>query len=740
MRLWSVPPLLALLFACLASLTLRAAEDPGALYLQAYMAYRAGERLEAEGKTAESLQKFRFCASVLDQLQKQTPDYEPVVVDYRLRKTRQAVARLQSLPDPGSAPSAPIVSPASPSPPREGASGVLRPPGLAFPPPAGGYRLPVPGQTPAPAPRLALPSPSPVAPGLPREESIDGLVNQGAIKALRDRIREMQMLLTREKRVNEDLREQLLESTAREQNAATALDRTKVRLLELQGRIDEAQRLIGDLQSANATLTRERDAASRRVVELEADLEVADEYNDELVAKLDRAGDFIEASEKIRAQLLGERTQLAQDANAKPVEVERLRRERDAAKTESEKISAQLAEVTRQAESSRKEAEAAHLRAEELAAAGKAKDDAAARERQAEVERLRAENVRLADAATKLTADAGELETRNRDLDERLSTAESKLAIAEGDVKQRDELVRDLRGQVSGLEKSLGTLRAQLADGGKRIAELERQLADTSAATATATGAMAEENLLLKSLVTRQLAEQARRQQARKLVAEELEKLQVRSGTLVEKLQTLATAEVALEPRERALFDQPLPVGRDGGDFVIEKRSATSDLPPALADRAREANQLSQRGQYADALAIYRDLVARAPRSHFANLNLGVVARQMGDYPLAISAFERALALKPGDALTLTNLGMSQFRADQGAAAVRTLEQAVAADGDNHLSHYFYALALNHTGDRGRARQQVERSLELKPDYAPAMELAREIRENGGNPSVTPPR
>lgn len=698
MRPWSVPPLLALIFACFASTTLRAADDLGTLYVQAYMAYRAGERLESEGKSAEATQKFRFCASVLEQIQKNSPDYKPDVVEFRLGKTRAALARLQNQP----APSLPAF-PASPS----------ATPAPAFARPSGGYRLTVPGQ---PAPSFSTPPRSDAA--IPGQST-----NVGAIKALQDRIREMQALLSRERQANEHLRQQLLESTAREQSALTERDRTKVQSLQLQGQIDEAQRMIADLQSANAVLTSQRDADAKRIEDLQADLEVANEYNDDLLAKLDQAATFITASEKIRGQLLAERADLSKRASGKSAgEIARLTRERNDAQAARDKLSGQLADL-------RKQAEEARQRAETLAADREKESQEAARQRQAELDRLNAEK-------TRVESEAKELETRNLELTEKLTAAEGALRTAQGESRRRDALVGELRGQVEGLEGSLNDLNSQIAEGAKRIDELEKQLADTSTATAAATGALAEENALLKSLVNRQLAEQARRQQARKLVAEELEKLKLRSGSLAERLDALAASEVELAPRERALVAPASPV-RPGGDFVIEKKSATSDLPESLAARAREANQLSQRGQYAEALALYRAIVDEAPDSHFAQLNLGVLARQMGDYAVAIDAFQRALALKPDDALTLTNLGMAQFRADQGTQAVATLEKAVKGDSENHLSHYFFALALNHTGDRERARAEVERSLELKPDYVPAQELSRELREKTGE-NTTP--
>lgn len=672
MRHGSVPPLLLALLWILSGVAgLRAADDPGALFLQAYETYQAGAKLELDGRSPEALQKFRFCVSLLEQIQKNSPDYEPIVVDYRLKKSRLAIARVESLQPAPSAPDSAVEIPLSiPAP-------ATRPRPAA---PAGGlfqfsddYRLPVPGVSAAGSATPARP------PG-------DGAASS-TVESLKADIRELRSQIESLMQEKEDLKGRLLESTAREQSALTEVDRQKSRYVEIMSQLTQAHQSLDDLQQTTNRLSREKAADEQHIAKLESDLEaaradlqVAEEYNGELFAKLEQASKFIEADEKIRKQLLDERRDLA----------------------------ARLEASGR--ESSTK-----------LAQAEKERDTAIAGKQEMQ---KRAES-------------AAKLEERNKTLAAKLDTTEKQLAELSKNTDERRRIEAGLRGEVDSVTKSLAAMSDQLKAGQTRIAELEKQLADTASATAGVTGAMADENALLKSLVLRQLQEQARRQQARKLVAEEMEKLQVRSTALLTRLDEMAGAETTLTPQEKKLIEQPRASASGRSDFSLEvvKKMPESDLPPELVEKAAQANELSQKRQFAEARGIYEEIAKKAPQSYLAAVNLGIAERQLGNYPQAITAFRRALELKPDDSFALTNLGTVEYRAGNIADAVQVLRQAVSVDEGSYLAHYLLGMALNEQGDREAARREVRKSLEFKPDYIPARELSSEIDEESAENS-----
>ena len=68
---------------------------------------------------------------------------------------------------------------------------------------------------------------------------------------------------------------------------------------------------------------------------------------------------------------------------------------------------------------------------------------------------------------------------------------------------------------------------------------------------------MTDENDLLRGIVLRQLKEQARRSEAKKLVMAELSKMQVQSDTLLQQINYLGQPITKLTPQEKALFKDP---------------------------------------------------------------------------------------------------------------------------------------------------------------------------------------
>ena len=88
--------LLATLVFCLAAPALTAqSDDPSETFLKAYMTSQQGEKLEHENQFKAALAKYRFAGSLLDQLRKGHPDWQPAIVEYRGRKVSESILRVQ---------------------------------------------------------------------------------------------------------------------------------------------------------------------------------------------------------------------------------------------------------------------------------------------------------------------------------------------------------------------------------------------------------------------------------------------------------------------------------------------------------------------------------------------------------------------------------------------------------------------------------------------------------------------
>jgi len=263
---------------------------------------------------------------------------------------------------------------------------------------------------------------------------------------------------------------------------------------------------------------------------------------------------------------------------------------------------------------------------------------------------------------------------------------------------------------------------------------LENQLEETSAAAASATSAIAQENALLRGIVNRSLREERNRQDARRRIESELTRLQIQSSELLSQLDAMTRTPTLLDDREQKLFNVPPPSVSSGGsnaiELVAEKPAATPDaaaasrptpdLPPELLSRAAEANDQFRKGNYDAAIQIYESIAASSPSSYLAAVNLGVAQLRAGDYSGSGANLAKALNIRPGDAFALTHLGIAQFREGKMETAAATLQDASKSDPRNHLAPFFRGLALSRTGDRRGAMRELERSITNNPDYAQA--------------------
>src|SRR5437870_10923635 len=88
--------LLAAVVFCLASPLLTAeSDDPSETFLKAYMTAQQGEKLEHENQFKAALAKYRFAGSLIEQLRKAHPDWQPAIVEYRGRKVSESILRVQ---------------------------------------------------------------------------------------------------------------------------------------------------------------------------------------------------------------------------------------------------------------------------------------------------------------------------------------------------------------------------------------------------------------------------------------------------------------------------------------------------------------------------------------------------------------------------------------------------------------------------------------------------------------------
>ena len=93
------------------------AADPSDLFYNAYTANEQGETMETAGNARAALAKFRYAASLLEQISKDDPSWRAEIVAYRKKRVSANILQAQQQLPPGSA----TDDTAPPPPPNPGA-------------------------------------------------------------------------------------------------------------------------------------------------------------------------------------------------------------------------------------------------------------------------------------------------------------------------------------------------------------------------------------------------------------------------------------------------------------------------------------------------------------------------------------------------------------------------------------------------------------------------------------------
>ncbi len=134
-----------------------------------------------------------------------------------------------------------------------------------------------------------------------------------------------------------------------------------------------------------------------------------------------------------------------------------------------------------------------------------------------------------------------------------------------------------------------------------------------------------------------------------------------------------------------------------------------------LAGRLEAALALHRAGRLADAARAYEDILKRAPRHAEALHLLGLARIGSGDFAGGVALIEKAIALRPKEALFHANLGLAYLKAQRHAEAVPPLRRAVALDATAREAYDNLAGALALSGDVAGAIAVLGRATALFP-------------------------
>ena len=142
-----------------------------------------------------------------------------------------------------------------------------------------------------------------------------------------------------------------------------------------------------------------------------------------------------------------------------------------------------------------------------------------------------------------------------------------------------------------------------------------------------------------------------------------------------------------------------------------------------------------QAGRFAEAEALYREILARVP-NHPGTLHLlGVLAGQVGQSDLAVTLIGRAIAISPGDADFHGNLGAVLENAGHLEGAIAAYREAFRLNPSDAVHQYRLACVLQKSGKLEEAAECFASALRLDPRYGEARRQLGILLEKNGRRS-----
>lgn len=262
--------------------TLRAF-DPADLFLRAYQEFQAGELSERQGRMRDALNRYAAAAKTLENIQRTDPEWQKMVVEYRLRKSQENLARLRA-----------SVTEAQ-----------LTEVEVEDPLPTGGFEIDIPEPMVSTRPKTGISVTPPADSGV------------GASTQLKKQLAEA-------RREIESLKKDLEKTRGDLTGAKAEIDRTKTSLVEAKSDLAQTKAHLENVTAERDQLKTSGSKSSgqplenlnARIEQLESENEVLSDENKRLGDKLDKAGKYIEESKQVLAATDNDRKALADQKQA----------------------------------------------------------------------------------------------------------------------------------------------------------------------------------------------------------------------------------------------------------------------------------------------------------------------------------------------------------------------------------------------------------------------------------------
>jgi tetratricopeptide (TPR) repeat protein len=670
-------PALALLLPVIAAF----ANDPSALFLKAYQDYQCGENFERDGRLRDAMNSYASTVAILEQVRKDDPSWQEMVVNFRMRKAQQNIERLR------------VVVAAEPE----------KLPNHEDPLPTLGFEIDIPEPLVTTRPRQT----NQAAPKIPASSSNS---DRQEIESLERQVAEFKKSLSTEKKLREKMEGELASSKME-------LEKTKIELVSINSRFAQAEDAFKNVAQERDELRKKAgeppdkkiEILSGRIATLEAENEVANENNTRLVEKLKRAADYISGIKNVLTATDEDRRNLATERNSALGRIKSLKDNMAELKTlRDQNASLQKELATQKTDLSR----LAKIEWENANLARK----------------LDASEVKLADAS--ISGQLSEAETER--LREDLALMQERLAASRVELASRDASVKSLASQ---LEKVTGDLTASNLNSGPSE-EQQRLYSESQLLRQIVIRQMSEQSQ--RAQAVSDLESELQRLQVKS------EALASSLGILSNAPPIMRDEELDLLHDPRAVLQNPPSEGGDLSLTVVKSAKAPQNKSSGgareLSDDAKQlatqASELVKQRRFAEAEEKYQQIVGSEPSNHFVLANLGVIQIRLENLPAAKASLEKSLILKNDNHFAMVNLANVHYQQGRVDEAIGLLRKAIPLDPQNAVAHYYLAVALEKKGDMAEAEKSYIESLSINPNYANAHFHLALMYANAQSPSL----
>lgn len=715
--------------------------DPADAFLTAYSDYQRGEKLAGTGDTANAVKAFKDADRLLGIIIVKFPKWNPSIVEYRRTRTKEALVRL-------------------------GGGGAAERPTVPEPAPAVENLRPASTEPLLPVNDLELiPLDAAEHPSLPprtdepkrtnSSRGTDTTVAGPTGNTLEDLQKYLNKLIDDLKKTHDELdemREQKAEAN-RQMDASNAARKTaEDRQSVLKSRADNAENALKEALGKNGSdaamvkkLLAEKEQSKKELRQAQIDKDAAEEVRQQITARL-------AASQERTTQL---------------------QKERDEATKLSAGAKSQIEAAEKQMLEALKDRDTANSKVTKLTLE---RDDA-----QKQLGQLR-----------EAQKDVGKLLEENNDLMAKLGEAERKVVTYQTDSKLKDSQISDLRKEVKVVGDQLAEVRAlEVAEQGK-LSDLETKLESASkqlavlkpdnSSSSTEKKKLLDENDLLRGIVMRQMKEQARRDQTRKLVMDQMKKMEIKSQELLSQINYMGQPIVKLSEKERGLFKKPqleisgneiflsatktepvsapvadpaggtaLPLAAEptmsdnqvsggvapesdpvlppselpaGGSPSVEK---LPEPPPSTASQSTDItpslnNSILTTGNERTGDGSETPGGAKPgsdiPESMHATVDEAKKAFELGHYREAEQLYEKVLQEAPSNVYALSNLGVVRFRSGKLKSAEDAFKKALAITPDDGFSRCTLGIVYYSQSKFDEAVNELTKALAIDPKNA----------------------